>query len=515
MPRILAIDWDRHEVRGVLIASGATGTSVVGAWAASLATNDPAGLSGKQIGVRLAGAMAGEASGKMTTLVGVGRDNVQMKLMTLPPAPADELPDMVRFQAEREFTALGSEAALDFIPLAGDADSPHQVLALALNPAGMAEAREVCEAIGVELTRVPVRGCAAASLVRRAGLVKDDSVTLVVNLLKEEADLIAMTGETVVLLRTVRLPDPSQEEGRQRALLGEIRRTMAAVRQQTGEQQVGQVFVCGGEPDGDADRLAAELDVPVSDFDPVAQAPAGLAGKGLDSESLSRFAAVLGMALNEADRRPPIVDFANVRKKVEARRFTRVHLQAAAVAALLVLWGGFYVWRQFSEPAKELAELQNRIRDVQAQTNMYKKVTSQSEAIDQWLATDVNWLDELNEFAHRVRPQPLVSKDFPVNDDAVITQLTLIKPPGAKPVGGRMDVQAVAKSPAAVALLEQRLRDGKHIVSTGGGKLEKGTPGYDWSFGLDVRVPAASEAPPEPSKPAAEKAKQVAEAPKK
>ena len=35
MPRILAIDWDRHEVRGVLISAGATGTSVAGAWAAS------------------------------------------------------------------------------------------------------------------------------------------------------------------------------------------------------------------------------------------------------------------------------------------------------------------------------------------------------------------------------------------------------------------------------------------------------------------------------------------------
>src|SRR3954464_1780639 len=148
MPRILAIDWDRHEVRAVLISAGPTGMSVAGAWAASLTTADPAGLSGKQIGGRLAAAMGGGVSGKVTTLVGVGRDNVQMKLMTLPPAPLDELPEMVRFQAEREFTALGTEAALDFIPLAGDAQTPNQVLALALSPAGMAEARDVCEALG-------------------------------------------------------------------------------------------------------------------------------------------------------------------------------------------------------------------------------------------------------------------------------------------------------------------------------------------------------------------------------
>src|SRR5690349_3291853 len=110
MPRILAIDWDRHEVRGLLISAGATGTTVTGAWSASLATAEPNGLSGKQIGGRLAAATAGKISGKVTTLVGVGRDNVQIKLLALPPAPPEELPDLVRFQAEREFTALGADA---------------------------------------------------------------------------------------------------------------------------------------------------------------------------------------------------------------------------------------------------------------------------------------------------------------------------------------------------------------------------------------------------------------------
>ena len=92
MPRFLAIDWDRNEVRALLISSGATGTSVAGAWSASLVTAEPAGLTGKQIGARLAAATGGQISGKVTTLVGVGRDNVQIKLLSLPPAPPEELP---------------------------------------------------------------------------------------------------------------------------------------------------------------------------------------------------------------------------------------------------------------------------------------------------------------------------------------------------------------------------------------------------------------------------------------
>ena len=245
MPRLLAIDWDRHEVRGLLVASGPTGMSVAGAWAVSLATADPSGLSGKQIGARLAAAMSGQVIGKVTTLVGVGRDNVQMQLLSLPPAPADELPELVRFQADREFTTLGSEAAFDFIPISGDAQTPHQVLAVALNAAGLTEAREVCEALRVELNCIPLRAWAAAALVHRAAVVAADDVVLIVNPLTDEADLTVQTGDKVVLMRTVRLPDPSQAEARQRALVGEIRRTMAAVRQQLADRQVEQVIVCG------------------------------------------------------------------------------------------------------------------------------------------------------------------------------------------------------------------------------------------------------------------------------
>ena len=132
---------------------------------------------------------------------------------------------------------------------------------------------------------------------------------------------------------------------------------------------------------------------------------------------------------------------------------------------------------------------------------MYKDVTAQAGAIDHWSATDVNWLDELEQFARRVRPQPLTAKEFNVGSDAMMTQLTIRRATGANPSGGQMDFDGVAKSPAAVADLEQRLRDEKHRVSTGGGKQDKTVPGYDWSFGLQVKVPRPDET--------------IAEAPKK
>jgi Tfp pilus assembly PilM family ATPase/Tfp pilus assembly protein PilN len=494
MPRILAIDWDRNEVRAVLISAGATGSSVAGAWAASLSTADPAGLSGKQIGGRLVAAVAGQISGKVTTLVGIGREHVQIKLLSLPPAPPEELPDLVRFQAERELTALGPDAALDFIPIAGDAQTQNQVLAFALNPAGMAEAREVCEALSLEIGRIEVRGCAATAFASRASGIATTEVALIVNPLAEEADLAVQADDKVILLRTVRLPDPSQTEARQRALIGEIRRTIAAVRQQLTDRQVDKVIICGNEPSiGRSSNLADELKVAVSLIDPLAQAPAGLSSKNVPPESIGRFGAVLGMALSEVDRRAPIIDFANVRRRVELRRFSRVHILAAGVAAAAVLWFAAHLWQQISAPTRELAELQARIRDVESQAETYKDVTAQAAIVERWAATDVDWLDELEKIAKRVRPKPLTAKDFPVASDAVLTQLRIVRPSGVDAAGGRLHLQGVAKNSAAVKDLEERLGDDKHRVIPGLGKTDRSTPGYDWSFGLEVRVPHPEE----------------------
>jgi hypothetical protein len=109
------------------------------------------------------------------------------------------------------------------------------------------------------------------------------------------------------------------------------------------------------------------------------------------------------------------------------------------------------------------------------------------------MATDVNWLDELDKTAKRVRPKPIAAKDFPVANDAMLTQLIITRPTGTDAAGGRLALQGVAKNSAAVKDLEDRLGDEKHRVIPGLGKSDKSIPGYDWSFQLQVRVPSPEE----------------------
>ena len=494
MPRILAIDWDRLEARALLLQSGATGTSILGAWAVPLSSDDGATPTGKQIGQSLSAELAGQSTSGAITIVGVGREQVQMKLLSLPPAPPEELPELVRFQAEREFTSLGSEAALDFIPLVGDATTPYQVLAAALTGEGVREVREICEALGVEPDRITLRATAAASFVARRTAGNRIEVLLVANRLTDEADLTALVGEQVVLVRTVRISDPSDAAGRTRTLAGEIRRTVAAVRQQSSEQQVGRVVLCGHASETDvASSMAAELGLAVEVFDVSAQAPAGFTTVKLSTESTSRFAAALGMALGEADRRAPVLDFLNIRRRVTERRFSRLHALAAAAVAFLVLALGVQFWRQSTEPARELREVNAELASLDNQNKQYAKVTKQAGQIDRWLATDVNWLDELDRFSRQWRPTPLDSKEYPAAEDAVVTQLTVKRPPSLNATGGILDLKAAAKSPAAIAAVETRLRDANHRVATGSVKQDRTVPGYERSFDLSMDVTPSIE----------------------
>jgi Tfp pilus assembly PilM family ATPase len=494
MPRILAIDWDRLEARAVLLQAGPTGTSVSRAWIVPLAQVDGAAPTGSHLGRQLSAALAGESLEKTTTLVGVGREQVQMKLLALPPAPPEELPELVRFQAEREFTALGEDSALDFIPLSGDATTPHQVLAAALAGSTLGEVNNICQVVGVDLGRVTLRACGAASFVARKSQEGTTDVSLIVNLFQDEADLTVLSGRNVVFVRSVRLTDPSDTKNRTRGLAGEIRRTIAAVRQQLDDEQVGKVILCGTAEDStEAAALAKDLAIPVDVFDVVANAPPGFNRAGVDVADAGRLAAVMGLALCEADRRPPVIDFLHVRRRVEPQRFTRVHILAAAAAAIMLAFFGIHLWRQANDSSDKLAALATETASLEKQNKQYAKVTAQAAAMERWLATDVNWLDEIDRFSQKWRPQTLDAKDFAAAGDALVTQLTTSRPPGNDARGGRLDVQAVAKDAAAVATLEERLRDPDHRVSAAGGKSEHSVPGYDWAFNLRMDVsPTAS-----------------------
>ncbi len=208
----------------------------------------------------------------------------------------------------REFNEFDEQWLLDFIPLVDSPDEPRTVLAAAIGPELVAQIQQTCQAAGLKPRRLVLRACAAASLLARAESARQDELRLLIDLLSEEADLTVMSDGRVVFLRTTRLGgDPPQPQ----VLMGEVRRTMAAVQNQLGGRKVDSIVLCGrGAQQAElAQRIEKELAVPTELFDPFKGLNLGEELRFAPPEHPGRFAPLLGLLLAELEHTPHAVDF--------------------------------------------------------------------------------------------------------------------------------------------------------------------------------------------------------------
>ena len=203
--------------------------------------------------------------------------------------------------------------ALDFVPIDDDPEQARSVLAAAIDPSLIEQINATCHGAGLKARRLILRPCAAASLLARSGDDEDgDQVTLLVDLLVDEADLTVVQGGKVVFLRTARLPaDPLVDEPTRQALLAEIRRTVAAAQNQLGGRRVASIALCGsGEKHTAlADFLAEKFGTPTRLFDPFGGIRLAGALKKELPDHPGRFAPLLGALLDELDQTPHAIDF--------------------------------------------------------------------------------------------------------------------------------------------------------------------------------------------------------------
>ena len=106
MARLLALEWDVKEARVAVARPRSGGMVVEQAFVVPLPQKDGAAASEAEVGAALGKALAERGLSRMEALVAVGRANIELRFLTTPPAPEDELPDLVRFQALRQFTTL-------------------------------------------------------------------------------------------------------------------------------------------------------------------------------------------------------------------------------------------------------------------------------------------------------------------------------------------------------------------------------------------------------------------------
>lgn len=469
MPRLLALEYNSEEARVVVATPRGTRCTIEDAFTLPLTSGDGEAQS---IGEQVLAGLAARGYGRSEALLAIGRTNIELRNFSVPPAPPDELPDLVRMQALREFNSLDEDWPLDFQIIEQQPGQPISVLAAAIDPSVVKQIEQNAETAGLKPRCLTLRPCAAASLLNRAQPDRAQQLRLLVDLLATEADLTAVSGGTVKFLRTTRLPGASElSPEASQSLQGELRRTMAAVQNQLGGPAVESIVLFGSGPAYQrmAESIQAGLGKEVELFDPFAGLDLGGVLRRQLPDNASRFAPLLGMLLDECEKRAHSIDFLHPRRRPPPPDH-RVRYILGGIAAV-VLMGGYlgWGWMQRSALEADIRRLTVESKSWEAPLAKAEKAVKAAEEIGKWTASDVVWLDEFRELA----------TDLPPQQQIMLTQLTA----SASAVrGGEIKIEGLAKSAADIDRLEEGLRDKRHRVEGKGRSLDDSQKGYSWRF---------------------------------
>lgn len=458
---------------------------------------------------------------KSETILLLSRSDVEVRPLVFPPVPADELPDLVRFQASKEFNAYDVDSPLDYFITnkldnvsrstlfpalksngkAGksvikkadqSAEMPKHVLASTIRSETLRRIKLFCDELGLTLRRVVLRPCEAAKLFESSKSFIPGRITLLVELDADEtSQTVLFQGESIFMrCPKISCPEDISNPDFVARLAAELKRTRIAVRNEIQGVTVDEIVLCGiGEKfESLASQLSDDLAVPVRTFDPWSDVSCGGDLKKNPANTRTkhpeRFASLLGSIVQASQNTAADIDFCNPKKRTEP--IGQRQLLNAVLASVLVLVLALIAFGLISRNSliKEVRILSQKKLTLEKTAKTVSSERVQLKAIDDWLVDDVNWFEQL----------AWLSRKSPEAKDMILTDLIM-----SANQGGSMALKSLVRDSSIVSPMEERLRDEKHDVRAGEKGEFKGNPLYGFRYNLSVFLSktAAATAPME------------------
>lgn len=463
MAKKIAVDWDEHELRIVAGRTSPGGVTITDAWAIPIEGNDP-----EAVTRTLRDELAARGHGKQATLLAIGRGKAELRQLKLPPIPDEELPEIVRFQATRDFATAGDRAITDFVP-SRRTDEGVEVVAAALDPNQLDLLRNITTAAGLEVQRVALRPLSAAALF--AAKQPTEGEVVLIDLLANDADIVVLRDGQARFVRSVRLPGDAAN--RPSLLAGEVRRSLMACRDSKDSQEVKRRLLIWGraEVHGEDVRVLAERTGDhVETLDPLSLVDVERKLMQEAPEHIGRFAPLIGLLHIDEVGSELMIDFLNPRKPPEPKNDRLRYAVFGSLAAAAVLLIGYLVWNNLSTRDAQIAELQAQLNGMAETVKASDEQVAKVDKVDEFLAGNVIWLDEIRR----------VATEMPPSDQAILTSLSAMVPPRAG--GGQLTLAGAVTSPDVIDSLEASLRDDQHRVVGEGATAARSDGPYDWGF---------------------------------
>jgi hypothetical protein len=398
LARYLGFDWDNNQLH---LVAATTGRGTVHVERAVIWQDDfsPAPAKAEAVGQRLRDYLRSAGIAAAPVLACVGRDRVILKELRHPSVPANEEPALVRFQASKELTDGAESMVIDYAAKGPAAPSGEKTaFAFAIRRDALLFLQAVCKTAGLKLLAVTPRGYGIASCLKRSagtaatpGPESPEAVAAVLTVSGAWADFSVVRGEALLFARA--LPADAN-------LALEARRNLAVYGGQASaaRDRVQALYVAADGAHAQLpENLRQTLSLPVHALDPFAR-----------DESLppiddrGGFAAVVGLLAVWAAHRKAPINFVQPKEPVkQANPEAQKAVRFAAFAGAGVLVAVILCWLVLSSRKSELERLYNDGVSYDEQLVTLGPDAKHIQAIKEWDAAGVPWLEEMYEVTAR------------------------------------------------------------------------------------------------------------------
>lgn len=409
----------------------------------------------------------------------LSRDLVEVRTISVPRIEAAELPDVIRFQAQRQLANMGDAWTLDYV-LLPDAPGQEMLTALvgAIAPTTLQTIEAACEQAGITPTHVVLRPIEIARFVIASGKLPSNEPALVVCLSEQHADLLILERGQIVQVRSTKLPSEAAQW--QAALGGELRRSLMAAAVQLANKSIRHALLIASPATAQsaAEQLSEILDCQIALIDPASL----LSGEASQQPqivvySAHRLAGIAGSLSLPTAAGDAKLDFKDPKKRPPPQKSTRTYV-LAAVAALLLAVGGLTWWLGVQrELDDQLAHFQMEKENRKAAVAAAQERVTHVQEIDRFLQAAPNWLDEVTYLAEKIPP----------SDKVLIGEPTFT---ALADGSGRITMPVAVDSSPTITAFESSVRDEQHVVVGSKSTMLNAAPGdlYKWRIDETITV---------------------------
>ncbi len=416
----------------------------------------PAGdAAGQSANEALRSAVSAMGLEKSHAIVLASREMLELRTVQVPRIEPDELPDVIRYQAQRQFAQINDAWIVDFVMLPDrPGDEMQTALVAALNPVHLSAIEAACEAAQVELEHIALGPIEIARYALGTGQIPARGVGLAVCLSETQAEIVLFRDGRVILVRGTRLP--SEPDLRDRAFRSEITRTLVAAGPLlAGAAVSGAVLMAAGPLARGGQAAVSEVvgrDVPIVDPHSLLEgAVEGISPDELALRAGHRVVALAGASGFASATPDSKIDFKHPKRRPPKRQ-NRTRIALASAAALLLLTaGGSWWYAENKRLNEELADYEAQIESKQGLLETAQKRVAELREVDTFLQGSPNFLAELAFVSERIPPAEKVLISAPrmnTTSDGI----------------GIMAMNIAADSSATISQFEASLRDDHHIV---------------------------------------------------